>query len=70
MRVVGTVDIQSDWIPDMQFSADSRYAYLGESGGGRVHIIELETAKLLGPVGSGRTNMFGPAAMLSTPPDP
>jgi hypothetical protein len=66
MDVIGTVDIRSDWFPDIQFSADSRYAYLGESGGGRVHIIQLKTAELLGVVGSGRTTMFGPAAMLST----
>lgn len=68
LKVVGAVEIRSERIPDIQFSNDSKYAYLGEPGGGRVNIVQLETAEILGMVASsGRTTMFGPAAMLSTP---
>jgi hypothetical protein len=69
LEVIGLVDIQSEWIPDIQFSSDSQYLYLGEPGGGPINIIQLETAEILNTVtGSEQTTMFGPAAMLSTPP--
>lgn len=69
LKVVGAIDIRSEWIPDIQFSSDSEYVYLAEPGSGRVNIVKLGTAELLDVVvGSERTTVFGPAAMLATPP--
>lgn len=65
LEVVGAVDTRSMWFPDVQFSSDSTYVYLG---GGPVHIVELETAEVLDVVATAeQTTMFGQAAMLSTP---
>ena len=69
LEMLESPEFPSEWIPDIQFSDDSQYLYLGASGGGRVSIVELETAESLGEVtGSERTTMFGPAGMLSAPP--
>lgn len=68
LDIVGSLDLQTEWLPDTQFSADGRYVYLGEQGGGRQTIVELATAEVLDTVtGSERMTMFGPAAMLATP---
>ena len=68
MEVVAEVDYPGEWHPDVQFSADSRYAYLTHFWGGKIAIVDLENGRTLDQLtGSERLTVFGEAAMLSTP---
>lgn len=68
LEVVAEVDYPGEWHPDVQFSADSRYAYLPHFWGGAIAIVALEDGRTLDQVsGSEQLAVFGEAAMLSTP---
>lgn len=70
LELVGRV-ATPEWHPDIQYSANSKYAYLGGLGGGLIRIVELETGQMTDIVANAaQLTVFGEVAMLSTRSEP
>ena len=67
LELIGHVQTPGEWYPDIQFSADSRYLYVGRDGGGPIRIVDLATGEETDMIsGTDQLTVFGEVAMLST----
>lgn len=69
LEVAGQVPTADPDHPDIQFSADSSYLYVGRPGGGPTTIVDLTAGEKTGMIsGIDELTVFGEVAMLSTRP--